>query len=221
MVGHYAVLVNSGERPLVIRKLATTLGTIFLKPGAPWTRAIWNVAASLAGSKYVPENQAGSVDLLDSILPAMSQAQIVALLYFCNVLGEDLNKWSPEFRDGVDIRRAAENIQDAFAVVEFVLHHFLMQDASQDSYDPAPGIEALNAYSVSSPWACISHHLSSWLSNTYVLVMDVRARWKLVSRHDFGPPANISHKPCRPMSKSSWVVENCSSGYCRNDGLEG
>ncbi|KAF4234001.1 hypothetical protein CNMCM6457_004150 [Aspergillus fumigatiaffinis] len=147
LVGHYAVLVNSGERPLVIRKLATTLATIFLKPGAPWTRAIWNVAASLAGSKYVPENQARSVDLLNSILPAMSQAQIVALLYFCNVLGEDINKWSPEFREGVDIRRAAENIQDAFVVVEFVLHHFLMQDASQDSYDPAPGIEALNAYS--------------------------------------------------------------------------
>jgi hypothetical protein len=221
LVGHYAVLVNSGERPLVIRKLATTLATIFLKPGAPWTRAIWNVAASLSGSKYVPENQARSVDLLNSILPAMSQAQIVALLYFCNVLGEDINKWSPEFREGVDIRRAAENIQDAFLVVEFVLHHFLMQDASQDSYDPAPGIEALNAYSVSSPWTCILHYLSAWLFDTYVLVMDVRARWKLVSRHGFGLPANVSHKPCRPMSKSSWVVENCSSGCCRNDGLEG
>ncbi|RLM00914.1 hypothetical protein CFD26_108468 [Aspergillus turcosus] len=146
LVGHYAVLVNSGEVPLVIRKLATTLATIFLKPGAPWTRAIWNVAASLAGSKYVPEDQARSVDLLNSILPAMSQPQIVALLYFCNVLAEDMNKWSPEFRNDADIQRAAENIQDAFVVVEFVLRHFLMQDSAQNSYDPAPGIEALNAY---------------------------------------------------------------------------
>lgn len=155
MVGHYAVLVNSGEGPLVVRKLATTLATIFLKPRAPWTRAIWNVAASLAGGKYVPEHQARSVDLLNSILPAMSQPQIVALLYFCNVLAEDMNKWSPEFRNDADIQRAAANIQDAFVVVEFVLRHFLMQESGQNSYDPAPGIEALNAYGVSSPWVCI------------------------------------------------------------------
>ncbi|EAW12818.1 putative importin 13 [Aspergillus clavatus NRRL 1] len=151
LIDHYVILVNSGERPLVIRKLATTLATIFLKPSAPWIRALWTLAASLAGGKYVSEEHFHSADLLEAVLPAMSQTQIVALLYFCNILAEDMNKWSPELRQPDDTKRASANIPDAFGIVEFILRHFLLQEPSQNaSYDPTPGIEAINAYHLTS-----------------------------------------------------------------------
>ncbi|OGM39816.1 importin 13 [Aspergillus bombycis] len=57
LIDHYVVLVNGGERPLVVRKLASSLATIFLKPNAPWNHAIWNLAASLANGKHISEEQ--------------------------------------------------------------------------------------------------------------------------------------------------------------------
>ena len=96
LVDHYVLLVNGAERSLVLRKLASSLVTIFLKPSSPWTCAILNVAASLVNGKYVPEEQCRSVDLTSTVLPAMTEAQALALLYFSHVLAEEINRWRPE-----------------------------------------------------------------------------------------------------------------------------
>lgn len=97
LLDHYVFLVNGGERPLVLRKLASSLVTIFLKPKSPWTRAILNVAVSLVAGKYVAEDQCSEVDMGAAVLPAMNEGQLVALLYFSHVLAEDINRWRPEF----------------------------------------------------------------------------------------------------------------------------
>ena len=80
----------------------------------------------------------------------MSERQVVSLLYFSNILAEEINRWSPESRRNGDSNRASENIKHAFLLVEFVLRHMLQQESSGHSiFDGAPGIEALNSYQVS------------------------------------------------------------------------
>ena len=97
LLDHYVLLVNGGERAVVLRKLASSLVTIFLKPKSPWTRAILNVAVSLVVDKYVPEERCQGIDMETAALLAMNETQLVALLYFSHVLAEDTNRWRPEF----------------------------------------------------------------------------------------------------------------------------
>ncbi|KAI9929911.1 hypothetical protein MW887_011721 [Aspergillus wentii] len=147
LIDHYVFLVNGGERPLVIRKLASSLATIFLKPSAPWTRALLNVAASLANGKYLSEEQCQSIDLETAVLPAMSEKQVVALLYFSNTLAEEFNKYGSETRRSAEGHRVAKNVNDAFCLAGFVLRHLLQQEASGSPVsDAAPGVEAINSY---------------------------------------------------------------------------
>ncbi|OJJ48277.1 hypothetical protein ASPZODRAFT_130249 [Penicilliopsis zonata CBS 506.65] len=153
LVDHYVFLVNGGERPMVIRKLASSLTTIFLKPNAPWVQALLNLAASLANGKHIPEEQCRSLDLVSTVLPAMTQAQVVALLYFSNILAEEVNKLSTEARKSDDSHRVGANIKDALSLVDFVLQHILQQEASNHPVaDIAPGVEAINSYH---SWMCV------------------------------------------------------------------
>ncbi|KAE8317807.1 armadillo-type protein [Aspergillus transmontanensis] len=157
LIDHYVLLVNGGERPLVVRKLASSLATIFLKPNAPWNHALWNLAASLANGKHLLEEQCQSFDLQNAVLPAMSERQVVSLLYFSNILAEEINRWSPESRRNGDSNRASENIKHAFLLVEFVLRHMLQQESSGHSIsDGAPGVEAINSYQ---SWALVRNAL--------------------------------------------------------------
>ncbi|KAL4870357.1 hypothetical protein BDV12DRAFT_60768 [Aspergillus spectabilis] len=147
LIDHYVLLVNAGERPFVIRKLASTLATIFLKANAPWTRVILSLAASLAHGKNVHEGDCVSVDLHHGILLAMSENQLVSLLYFSNTLAEEINRLGTESRKAEDVRRISENVRDAFLLVEFVLSQILHHDASGGSIsNEIPGTEAINSY---------------------------------------------------------------------------
>ncbi|PYH41718.1 putative importin 13 [Aspergillus saccharolyticus JOP 1030-1] len=130
LIEHYVILVNGGERSLVVRKLAASLATIFLKPNAPWTRALCNLAASLANGKHVSEEHCKDVDLRHTVLPALSERQVTSLLYFSNILGEEIHRWSSEARRNRDDHPIAENIKDAFVLVDVVLGHILQQVAS-------------------------------------------------------------------------------------------
>ncbi|KAA8641852.1 putative importin 13 [Aspergillus tanneri] len=151
LIDHYVFLVNGGERPLVIRKLASSLATIFLKPNAPWTRALWNLAASLANGKYLSEEQSQSFDLQNAVLPALSEMQIASLLYFSNTLAEEINRSHSESRRSGDNDRIAENIKDAFSLIEFVLQQILQQETAPSLIsDEGPGTEAVNSYNTSS-----------------------------------------------------------------------
>lgn len=158
LIDHFVFLVNSGEQALVIRKLASSLSTIFLKPNSPWIRAVWNLAASLANGKHLSEEQCQSLDLGNTILPAMSETQIVALLMFSNILGEEINKCSAEIKGTDDNKRVNENIADALCLVEFVLRHVLQREAFGNPVpDATPGTEAINSYNVSR----LTHHICS------------------------------------------------------------
>ncbi|KAF9894044.1 hypothetical protein FE257_009016 [Aspergillus nanangensis] len=118
LVDHYILLVNAGEQPLVIRKLATSLATIFLKRKSPWIRALWNLAASFANGSYLDEDQCPSVDLQTAILPALTERQVITLLYFSNVLAEEINRWDLDSRRNADSNRISDNTKDAFSLVE-------------------------------------------------------------------------------------------------------
>lgn len=152
LIDHYVLLVNAGEQPLVVRKLASSLATIFLSPGAPWTRALLNLAASLANGKYITEEQCQSLDLETAVLPVMSETQVVSLLYFSNILAEELDKSSAEARPNEDNHRVNQNVEDAFSLVEVVLRHILQQEASGVPVsDAAAGTEAIQSYQASRP----------------------------------------------------------------------
>ena len=142
--------MNGGERPLVIRKLASSLATIFLKPNAPWTRALCNLAASLAGGKHVSEEYCKAIDLRDAVLPAMSERQVTSLLYFSNILAEDIHRWSSEPRRSREEHHIYVNVKDAFVLVDFVLGHIMHQQASGIPVsDETLGTEVINSYQVS------------------------------------------------------------------------
>ncbi|KAI9374270.1 armadillo-type protein [Aspergillus egyptiacus] len=147
LIDHYVFLVSSGERPLVIRKLASTLATIFLKADSPWTRAILSLGASLANGKNVREQECISIDLQNTLFPAMSEVQVVSLLYFSNILAEDINRLGSDSRRHDDVRRISENVKDAFLLAEFVLSQILQHNASGGSVSTeVPGTEAINSY---------------------------------------------------------------------------
>lgn len=152
LIDHYVLLVNAGEQPLVVRKLASSLATIFLSPGVPWARALLNLAASLANGKYITEEQCQSLDLETAVLPVMSETQVVSLLYFSNILAEELDKSSAEARPNEDNHRVNQNVGDAFSLVEVVLRHILQQEASGVPVsDAAAGTEAIQSYQASRP----------------------------------------------------------------------
>jgi len=98
LINYFVLLVNRGEKPLVIRKLASSLVAVFLKPNDFWTRPLRNLAVSLANGSHVPQEQSQVVDFQNAALPALNDAQIVALLYFSTTLAEEAVKWSSEAR---------------------------------------------------------------------------------------------------------------------------
>ncbi|KAL4916815.1 armadillo-type protein [Aspergillus aurantiobrunneus] len=146
LIDHYVCLANEGGR-LVIRKLASTLATIFLKADAPWTRAILSLGASLANGKHVREEECTSIGLQTNILPVLSESQVISLLYFSNILAEEISRLNTELRRPGDTRRISENVRDAFVLVEFVLSQIVQHGASGGSVaNEVPGTEAINSY---------------------------------------------------------------------------
>lgn len=205
-------LVNGGGQPFVIRKLATSLATIFLKANSPWAHAIWNLAASLANGKYISEEQCQSVDLQNAVLPAMAERQVMALLYFANILGEEINKWSSESRRrGADSDRISKNAQDAFLVVEFVLRHIVQQEVSGNPLsDGSLGIEAINAFHVSlfPKLRCVWRHLTS----IHLPVMDGRSKCSSTTRLDTCFAAELYHGLRDPEYENLDSVQNRDAG---------
>lgn len=177
LIDHYVVLVNGGER-VVIRKLASTLATIFLKTDAPWTRAILSLGASLANGKNVREEDCESLNLENNILPALSESHIISLLYFSNILAEETGRLGTESRKAGDTRRISENIRDAFTLVEFVLSQLLQHSTSGGSIaNEVLGTEAISCYHVS--FASSLYFVPMTISNSRLLGLDLCS--KLIS----------------------------------------
>lgn len=189
--------MNAGEQPLVVRKLASSLATIFLKPNAPWTHALLTLGASLANGKYITEEQCESISLENAVLPAMAEPQVVSLLYFSNILAEEIEKWNAETRRHGDIEHAAQNIENAFGLIEFVLRHILQQEASGNPVsDVAPGIEAINSYQVSQTASTV---LILWYKLTCQAWMSVRS---------ILPQLRNAISPAKLTSATTYIIQS-------------
>ncbi|KAN0067317.1 armadillo-type protein [Elaphomyces granulatus] len=146
LVGRFVFLVNSGEKPLVTRKLVSTLVAIFLKPNTPWNRVIWHLAVSLSSGQVVSEAQSLQTDFEVTALPALNIIQIVSLLRFSSTLAEEALKWAQDQTRSDNIP-FSENVQDAFVLCDFVLRHILHQYASGSTVtSAAAGSEAIESY---------------------------------------------------------------------------
>ncbi|BDD59497.1 hypothetical protein MAP00_004701 [Monascus purpureus] len=83
----------------------------------------------------------------------MTEAQVVALLYFSHILAEEIDRSRPEFPRSTDTHRVAENTEDAFVLVEYVLHNIFHQEISgRPLSNQALGYEAVECYY---HWACV------------------------------------------------------------------
>ncbi|KAJ9295525.1 hypothetical protein DTO271G3_5981 [Paecilomyces variotii] len=148
LINHFVLFAGRDEKPLVLRKLASSLVAIFLKPNAPWRRALWNLAVCLAHGRYIPEEQSLSIDFQTATLPHLGHSQIVALLYFSAALAEETSKWSMESRRSGDDHPISENIEDALTLSEFVLSLILQQETPGQDANAGPGNEAITSYNV-------------------------------------------------------------------------
>jgi hypothetical protein len=108
-----------------------------------------SLGASLASGKNISEENCQSITLQDAILPALAENQVISLLYFSNILAEEINRLGSESRRSGDVHRISENIKDAFLLVEFVLSQILQHDTSNSgASNEVPGAVALDSYQV-------------------------------------------------------------------------
>lgn len=152
LINHFVAIVNEGEQAMVIRKLASSLTTIFRHPKCSWKRAIWQLAASLAHGGYVSEEQAQTVNFLDGVLPALNTQQALALAFFSVALAEDGLRLEVEPRDAKSIlERSQSNIEDGFLLVRYIMQQISNSEAAlrEDSTEVTLGNEAMGSWKVS------------------------------------------------------------------------
>lgn len=199
-------MVNGGER-VVIRKLASTLATIFLKTDAPWTRAILSLGASLANGKNVREEDCGSLNLQNNILPALSESHIISLLYFSNILAEETGRLGTESRKAGDTRRISENIRDAFTLVEFVLSQILQHGTSSGSIaNEVLGTEAINCYHVS--FGSLLYFVFMTVSNFRLPGLDLCSKLISTTPCHLSVSIGTGHELCNPKLKFTDFIKS-------------
>lgn len=137
LVNHLIAMVNEGEQAFVIRKIASSLITIFRHHATPWKRALWQLAASLAHGGYVSEQEAQTVDFL-KLMPALNKAQATALMFFSISLAEETLRLDTEPQDivGPVVQRAAANIKDGLLLVHYIMQQIAHQPALAQSGSP-------------------------------------------------------------------------------------
>jgi hypothetical protein len=88
LIGRFVALVNAQERPHVIRKLAAVLVALFFNDES-WTRPLQDIAAAFSS-----HSQEGNpeINLVETVLPALNEAQITGLLSFSVTTAEEAVK---------------------------------------------------------------------------------------------------------------------------------
>ncbi|KAJ5902796.1 hypothetical protein N7495_003324 [Penicillium taxi] len=150
LTNHFIAIVNEGEQTMVIRKLASSLVTIFRHSASTWTRAIWQLAASLANGSYVGEQEALTVDLLNTLLPALTSSKATALVFFSVALAEEAIRLEAEPQGSVGpiIERVVANIKDSFLLVQYILPQisYTVPVPENENAQLSLGIEAIGSW---------------------------------------------------------------------------
>lgn len=139
---------------MVIRKLASTLVAILKHPLTPWTKAIWQLAASLVHGQYVSEDLARGVGFKERILPELTREGSNALLIFSTVLAEDALRSDSEPQHGTGntsaLGRTLSNFEDALVLVQYVLTSMMqhVRTAGDHTIDVDLGIQAMDSWKV-------------------------------------------------------------------------
>ncbi|KAJ5689414.1 Armadillo-like helical [Penicillium macrosclerotiorum] len=123
LINHLITIVNEAEQAMVVRKLASSLVTIFKHPASNWKRALWQVAASLANGSFVSEQQSQTIPFSSGVLPNLDTQKTMALVFFSVALAEETLRLEAEPQDlvGPVIQRSSTNIRDAFLLVQYIL----------------------------------------------------------------------------------------------------
>lgn len=123
LIHHFVTIVKEGEQAMVVRKLASSLVTLFRHSACPCERVLRQVAASLAHGGFVSEQQAQTVDFATGVLPSLDTQQATALLFFSVTLAEATLRLEDEPQElvGPALRRAVTNAWDGFLLVQYIL----------------------------------------------------------------------------------------------------
>ncbi|OAL71487.1 hypothetical protein A7D00_4389 [Trichophyton violaceum] len=113
----FVMLIDSAEKPLVMRKFFSTLTTFFFKPGSPWTYSVRHVTVTLANGKYLPEDKSEEPTLAVHALSALSHERLVALLSFCTALAEESTRYLTEGTESGT--RLQANTNDVFHLIDY------------------------------------------------------------------------------------------------------
>jgi hypothetical protein len=100
LVSRFVFFANTGEKHFVIRKLASTLISLYWKPNTSWRHILWNLGVCLLQQTWVPEAHALRVQFEKDVLPSLNETQVDALLTFAEIFAEEAVKWSTESRNG-------------------------------------------------------------------------------------------------------------------------
>ena len=92
----FAIRVNAGEGPLVVRKLCTALVAYFLRPKISWDRCLLHLVCCMHRGDAVGYEQLMSNYGKDSskVLLGLNESQLLAALWFAVSLVEEVGKTS-------------------------------------------------------------------------------------------------------------------------------
>ncbi|KAJ5151481.1 uncharacterized protein N7482_010733 [Penicillium canariense] len=123
LINHFVTIVKESEQAMVVRKLASSLVTLFKHSACPCERVLWQVAASLAHGRFVSEQQAQTVDFSTGVLPSLDTQKVTALLFFSVTLAETTLRLEDEPYElvGSALQRAGTNTQDGLLLVQYIL----------------------------------------------------------------------------------------------------
>ena len=111
-------LVGQNERPLVCKKLCSTLTTYFIRSPVLWQRPILHLALSLRAGDVVPDSAIDPRSDLDEILNGLDTSALIALLWFSGTLADEISRMESNSSAHAQLHNQMESIvRDAGAVM--------------------------------------------------------------------------------------------------------
>jgi len=94
LVSSYLRLTGLPDANFVLRKLCSTLATLFGKPNSGWALPLRHICASMLSGHYVPQSNNPPMDALLRAAPPVSFHQIKGVVMVAAIIAEDLGSRS-------------------------------------------------------------------------------------------------------------------------------